>query len=208
MKLAKSVVAMDADTGQILYQRNPNQPRKVASVSKLMTLYLVEQKANQIHGWNQTVKAAQSPQLRKMSYDKNIGGFKFKKGHRYTVKDLFQAALIQSSNNSAIALGEWVAGNNRNFVKMMNQQAKAWHINAHFVSASGLENDDLKKYGLRITGDSHAGNLVSAKAVAIIAQHLLAQYPNVIKLMVKRLITLIIYCPVKTLLSVTYRSTA
>ncbi|QBP17776.1 D-alanyl-D-alanine carboxypeptidase [Acetilactobacillus jinshanensis] len=181
MKYAKSVVAMDAKTGQILYQRNPNQPRKVASVAKLMTLYLVEQKANHVHGWDQPVKAAQNKQLRKMSYNKKIGGFKFKKSHRYTVRQLFQAAMIQSSNNSAIALGEWVAGNNRTFVKMMNAQAKAWHIKAHFISASGLENDDLKPYGLKVAGNSQAGNMVSAKALAIIAQHLLIQHPGVIK---------------------------
>ena len=182
LKLAKSIVAMDAKTGQIVYQRNPNQPRKVASVAKLMTLYLVEQKVARVpNGWNRVVSATNQPRLRKMSYDKKLGGFKFKKGHRYTVKDLFQAALIQSSNNSAIALGEWVAGSNRNFVKLMNAQARAWHLNAHFVSASGLENDDLKPYGLKIAGNATAGNLISAKSVAIIAQHLITQHAGILK---------------------------
>ena len=181
LKLARSVVAMDARTGQIVYQRNPNQPRRIASVSKLMTLYLVEQKANRDHAWHQTDRFTNDAQLRRMSKSKILGGFKFQRHHRYTVSDLFKAALVRSSNSSAIALGEWVAGSNRNFIKLMNAQARAWHLRAHFISASGLENDDLKKYGLRITGGDNGANFVSAKSVAVIAQHLLARYPSITK---------------------------
>ena len=181
LKLAKSVVAMDANTGRVIYQRNADQPRQVASISKLMTLFLVERKANQVpRGWSQIVNTDDS-QLKKMGRNSEVGGFKFQSHHRYTVKDLFQAALIKSSNNAAIALGQWVAGNNRNFVKMMNQQARIWHLKAHFVSASGLENNDLKRYGYMVNKDPNGANWLSARSVAIIAQHLLVKYPSILK---------------------------
>lgn len=181
-RTAKSALVMDAYTGKILYKKNADQPLKVASIAKLMTLFLVEQKvARTKNGWNETVSGANSPELREMGESSTVGGFKFEKGHHYTVRQLFKAALIESSNNAAIALGQWVAGNNVRFIEMMNEQAKAWHIKAHFVSASGLENDDLKKFKLNTTKSMNGANQLSAKAVAIISQHLLKKYPSVLK---------------------------
>lgn len=188
LKTNQESLVMDARTGQVLYAHHIHRSCRVASIAKTMTLYLVERKVQRTHdGWNQVVKAANNRQLRKIGNSKVDGGFKFKPGHRYTVKDLFRAALIRSSNNAAIALGEWVAGDknpqkaNRHFVQMMNQQAQAWKINAHFISASGLENDDLDKYGLHVAGGRHAANKLTPVAVAIIAQHLIKEYPNVLQ---------------------------
>lgn len=178
---AKSALVMDANNGKVIYQKNPLQLRKVASNAKLMTLFLVEQKANQDHSWNQKVNIPNN--LRSMSYDTvdGLGGFKFKRNHTYTVSDLFKAALIQSSNNSAIALGEWVAnGNNNKFIDLMNKQAHLWHLKGYFVSSSGLENDSLSKFRLIVSGGKKGANEISALDLAIIARHFLQRYPNVI----------------------------
>lgn len=180
---AKEVLVMDASNGNVLYNKGGHKLCKVASLAKLMTLYLVQRKARRINGWNDVVNIPNN--LRKMSYDtKNgLGGFKFQKGHNYTVRGLYEAAMIRSSNNAAIALGEWMTnGSNPKFVKMMNEQAKAWHLKAHFISSSGLENDDLKPYNLKITNGKKSGNEVSAIDIAIVAQHLLREYPQITNL--------------------------
>ncbi|MEJ6399716.1 serine hydrolase [Nicoliella lavandulae] len=181
MKNAKAAIAVDADNGKIVYAKNINQKLKVASTAKLMTLYLVIRKAQETNGWNQVVNTS-STSLVNMSYNNNIGGgFKFKPGHKYTVRQLYRATLIQSSNNAAIALGQWVAGSNGKFIDMMNKQAAAWDIDATFNSASGLENTDLVHYGFKYKGGANAGNMVSAKALATITQHVLAYYPQILK---------------------------
>lgn len=176
---ASAVVALDATKNKFVYSQNADQKIKVASLAKLMTLYLTIQKAQKINGWNQIVNTNDDG-LRRLGEDSELGGFRFKKGHKYTVRDLYKAALVESSNNSAIALGNWVAGNNVKFIKMMNEQAKAWHLNATFVSSSGLENSDLKKFGYAQVGGSDAANMVSARSLAEIADHVLSVYPQVV----------------------------
>ncbi|TPR40975.1 D-alanyl-D-alanine carboxypeptidase family protein [Apilactobacillus micheneri] len=175
----EAMIAIDAKNGQIVYAHNENKPEKIASLSKLMTLYLVIQKAQKNHAWNQIVNTT-NPNLVRMSHSYDLGGFDFKQNHKYTVKELYKAALIRSSNNAAIALGEWVAGSNKKFINMMNQQAKIWGLKAHFVSSSGLENSDLKHYGYNQVGNDNDGNEVSAKDIGKIAVYILKAYPSIV----------------------------
>ncbi|MGF7437441.1 D-alanyl-D-alanine carboxypeptidase family protein [Lentilactobacillus senioris] len=182
LKYAKSYLAMDAKTGEVLASHNGNTQRLVASTGKLMTIYLAVQKAEKENAWNKTVSVAGSG-LRSMGLSSAVGGFQFKTGHKYTVKQLYDAALIESSNNAAIALGRWVSGSNAKFIKKMNAQAAAWGLSSKtkFVSASGLENDDLSPYGYWASGSYTAGNEVSAKDLATIARKLINDYPDVLK---------------------------
>lgn len=183
LKYAKAAVALDASTDKVLWSKSANTPRAIASVSKLMTLYLVEQKvAGNSATWNSKVNTSYSG-LKTMGASSVYGGFKFTK-NSYTVKQLYQAALIDSSNNAATALGQWVAGGstpsyNTKFIKLMNAQAKKWQLgNASFVSASGIEQSALRGYGYAVSGGN--ANLVSAKDVALIAKHLITDYPSVL----------------------------
>ncbi|TGD20228.1 D-alanyl-D-alanine carboxypeptidase family protein [Levilactobacillus suantsaiihabitans] len=176
---AKAAVAMDAKTGKVVWSKHANTARPIASVSKIMTLYLTLKKIDgKKRNWNHKVKIT-SRGLVSMSRSADCGGFHFKLNHRYTVKQLYYAAFLDSSNNSAIALGKWVSGSNAKFIRKMNAQAKAWKLGkAHFVSASGLENSDLKRFGYAY-GKANA-NKVSAKDVALIARHLMTSYPRVL----------------------------
>lgn len=176
----KSAYVMDAKSGQTLYENNQDKKLPIASLSKMMTLYLTTQAIKQ-HKLKWTDKVAVGQNLIKMSKSYSLGSFKIKRSKQYTVKQLYQAALIASSNSAAIALGEAVTGgNNAKFISMMNQQAKDWHIDATFVSSSGLDNTDLKHYGLQLPKTSgKAQNMVSAKAISIVAQHLTAAFPQI-----------------------------
>jgi len=177
---AKAAVAMDAKTGKVVWSKHANTARPIASVSKIMTLYLTLKKVDgKSSNWNKKIKI-KSKGLVRMSRTSAYGGFHFKLNHSYTVKQLYDAAFLDSSNNSAIALGQWVAGSNGKFIKKMNAQAKAWKLgHAHFVSASGLENSDLRQFGYKY-GSANA-NKVSAKDVALMARHLMTDFPRVLK---------------------------
>lgn len=177
---AKEAYVMDAETGQVLYQKNGNTKRPIASLSKLMTLYLTK-KAIDNHqiSWDQKVPV--DDQLRRMSKSYEVGGFRIKRSKEYTVRDLYKAALIASSNPSAIALGKLVGGgNNTEFIKMMNEQAHAWGIDATFVSSSGLDNTDWSKYHYQVPHTtSKAQNMVSAKAISTVAAKVLEIFPTI-----------------------------
>lgn len=178
---AKAVAAMDLNKDKFIYTKNANKRYAIASTTKLMTLYLTINKVKHEHdGWNHRVKI--SSNLSKMSRSADLGNIRLVAGRKYTVRTLYRASLIASSNPSAITLGKWVAGSNYRFINMMNDQSKKWHINrqAHFVSSSGLENNDLYRYGIRY-GKYNDYNRVSAKAITIVASHLLKLYPNIIK---------------------------
>lgn len=183
LKYALGAVALDVNTNGVVWSKSANTPRPIASISKLMTLYLVRQKISNGGGtWNSKVDTSNAG-LKKLGKDKDFGGFKFTK-NSYTVRDLYLAALIESSNNSAIALGQWVAGGstpayNKKFISMMNAQAKTWGLeNSSFVSASGMEQNSLKPFGYSIGGAN--ANMVSAADVAQIARHFINDYYDVL----------------------------
>lgn len=178
-KHSSATYVMNMDTNQVYYQKNADTKRAVASTAKLMTLYLAVQKAQNTNGWNQKVKISKS--LAKMSRNKSLGSYVLKANHSYTVRNLYRATLIASSNSAAIALGQWVSGTNNNFIRLMNEQAQAFGIEseARFVSASGLENYDLYPYYIRY-GGRYDYNRVSAKALAVIASQLLKLYPAIV----------------------------
>ncbi|WEV38279.1 serine hydrolase [Lactobacillus sp. ESL0680] len=177
---ARAYIVLNRKTGAILLQKNANKKYLTASTGKLMTIYLARRKlANHPHDWQKRLKFSKS--LIKMGTNPNFDGFHAKKGYTYTVKQIFESAIIDSDDNSAIRLGQWVAGSNRKFIKMMNKQAKLWHIKAQFTSASGLENDDLARYGYYVNGGRTSGNLLSAKSLAVIAYHVAHDYPSSMK---------------------------
>lgn len=175
-KKTTAALVYDATTKQLLASQNLNKPLPVASVAKLMTLYLVLQKLHNHPAWWDAKVDTSYAGLKKMSKNYDVGGFVFKR-NSYTVKQLFQAALVMSSNNATIALGQWVAGGhtpkaNRKFIKMMNQAAQTLKMkSASFVSASGLEQTDLKQFGYAIGGNN--ANQMSANDILIVVNAIL-----------------------------------
>lgn len=176
---ARAAYVMDAQSGQVLYQQNANKKYPIASLSKLLTVYLTVKAINdgQIK-WTDNVPMSQD--LLKLSHSYTYSSLRMKKGESFTVRQLVAAAMIASSNSAATALGEYVAGSNAKFIQLMNQQSRDWGIDAHFISSSGLDNTDLKDYHLVLAGTGKKEeNLVSAKAITVVAQHLLAADPTI-----------------------------
>lgn len=176
----KAAYIVDAKTGQAVYADRAETKLPIASLSKLMTLDLVVRavKRGQIN-WTDNVPI--SNQVQKLAGSATLSTMPMAKNEKFTVKELFAATLVGSSNSSAIALGELVGGSNAKFIKMMNKQAQRWQLDAHFVSASGLDNTDLVNYHYKLPGTSEqAQNLVSAHAITTVARHLLQDDPAVI----------------------------
>ena len=181
---ARAYILADADTGEILRAVNADQALVPASMTKLMTLYLVlEGVAENRIKWTDFVTI--SEYSNKISRQTSLSSFQLPSGSQYTVKELFYAAALNSSNAGAIALAEHIggggaAGGEGAFVKMMNEKARSFGLrDVNFVNSSGLNNSDL--FGMHPAGTgAREDSRLSARSMAVIAYRLLSDYPEFI----------------------------
>ena len=127
--LARSAMLVDANTGEILYARNPDLELLPASTTKLMTALIVYERLGGMKG-----------QVRITEDDRaEPSNIPVVPGETISVNTLFHAMLIESCNDSARALGRAVAGSDAAFINMMNQRALALGcFHTHFHNPNGL----------------------------------------------------------------------
>ena len=178
---AKSAILVDAKTGKILYEKNSEALLPPASMSKIMTEYLVWEaiKKGDI-SWEKTTQISDYPYS--ISANKEFSGVGLKQNKDYTVRDLYKAMAINSDNATTIALTELIAGSETNFVKKMNAKAKEIGMGEYeFVNATGLDNKDLGSNRPKGTGVDDT-NRMSAKSAALLAYRLIKDYPDALKI--------------------------
>ncbi len=132
---AKGIIATDLKTGTTLFEKNPDQRLKIASITKLMTLLIILEE-NQL---DEVVTISGNA-------DSAPGSTMFlKRGEQITVENLIYGALINSANDAAVALAEHNANSVDAFVIKMNNKAKDLGLsNSHFSNPVGL--DDSANY--------------------------------------------------------------
>lgn len=178
---AKAAIAVDADTGKIFYAQDSTTPMPIASITKVLSIYVVYDKIKneELDLLDQVVI---SPQLAELSTKPELSNVALIANQAYTVESLIHASLIQSANAAVMALGEKVAGSQEQFVNLMRQKAESLGItDAKIISVSGLNNRDLGDFRYPGTGDDEE-NEMSAQDVAIIAKHFIADYPEVLNI--------------------------
>lgn len=175
----QAAIVVDAQSGQILAAKNINTPLAAASTSKLLTAYLVNQAIAQGQlEWQTPVKI--STTVAKVSQNHELTNVSLIAGRTYTVKKLYQAALLGSANGAAMALGEAVSGSSAKFVAKMHQQLTLWGIkDATVNNAAGLLNSQALDDAVGQQSDLE--NMWSVKTMAIIATHLLNDYPDILQ---------------------------
>ncbi|TAK78272.1 MAG: D-alanyl-D-alanine carboxypeptidase [Gammaproteobacteria bacterium] len=135
---ATGYIVLDATTSKIMAQKNADVRMPPASLTKLMSLYIISAaiKNGQIH-MDDKVRISTKAW-------KTEGSRMFVKvGDEVPVKDLLQGIIVASGNDATVALAEYVAGTEEAFVSMMNQQAKQLGMNnSHFMDSTGLPNKE------------------------------------------------------------------
>ncbi|MEI7818717.1 MAG: D-alanyl-D-alanine carboxypeptidase family protein [bacterium] len=129
---AKSAELLDLQSGVVIYEKNAQEPVPMASLTKLMTAYVIMQR----HELTEVVPVGPAVST--------IGGdsqrLSIKEGERFTVSEMLKGLLIYSANDVAVALASWDAGNEQKFVETMNDQAKKLGMKqTQFANASGLD---------------------------------------------------------------------
>lgn len=154
---ALSAVLMDAETGEILYAKNPDEALPPASVTKIMTLLLVME----------AIDSGQIMMSDMVSVSENaasMGGSQvyLEPGEQMSVEDLLKSTVVSSANDAAVALGEYVSGSEEAFVRRMNERAAELGMeHTKFENATGLDDDTT-------------AHLTSAEDIAIMSRALLS----------------------------------
>lgn len=130
---AWSAVLMDADTGRILFGKNDNEVMPMASTTKIMTLLVTLEHADLDEIVEVSARAASMPDVQ----------LHIREGERYRLQDLCYSLMLESHNDSAVAIAEHVGGTVEGFAAMMNQKAK--HLgcyHTYFITPNGLDAED------------------------------------------------------------------
>lgn len=164
-------ICIDADTGEILSARNARIQHPPASVTKLMTIYIVlDAIASGKLNRGSLVTASQRAQ--------NMGGTQvyLAKGEVNSVDDLLYALMLQSANDAAIALAEKVSGSVEEFVAQMNEKAKTLGLTRTVFSTP---------HGLPVSRKERAAgkkpDMSSAEDLAKLARALIREHPSVFR---------------------------
>lgn len=131
---AASVLLMDAGTGTVILEKNADEKRPVASVTKLMTILLVLEALDE-------GKITLEQEVTVSKAAAGMGGSQalLDAGGIYPLSEMLKSLIIASANDSAVALAELLMGSEENFAAAMNRRAQELGLNdTHYVNASGL----------------------------------------------------------------------
>lgn len=171
---AHASIIMDADSGEVLYGRNADTERQIASLTKLFTAVLVMERIPNLDELVTVDEEAVYAEGTRIGCPRSgfCNGERLKPGERISVRSLLKAALMNSANDAAIALGKHMGGTQDGFAQIMNERAKELGlVHSHFCTPSGLEPDGREK-------ECYS----SASDVAKIAIHAL-KYPTIWEIM-------------------------
>ncbi len=153
---AKSAVLMDVSTGQVLMKHNENEKVYPASVTKIMPLLLVCEAID-----SGRISLSDTVTVSGSAASKGGSQIWLKEGEKMTVDELLKATAVYSANDACTALGEYVAGSDEAFVKLLNERAaELGMVNTHFENCTGLD-------------DTTENHLTTAMDVAIMSRELL-----------------------------------
>jgi D-alanyl-D-alanine carboxypeptidase (penicillin-binding protein 5/6) len=127
---AASAILMDAETGEVLFARNPDEPLPPASITKILASLVILEKGH----LTDTVVVSQAAA--------RAGGYRLglRPGQRLSLEDLLAAMLIRSANDAAVAAAEHVGGGLAEFVALMNLKAQELGMTqSHFANPHGLD---------------------------------------------------------------------
>lgn len=155
---SRAAVVIDRKSKTILYGKNENTKKAMASTTKIMTAMVVIQNTNLDNIVEISKKAA------------GTGGSRLglKTGDRISVKDLLYGLLLRSGNDAAVALAEYVGGDIEGFAQLMNQNAEELNLNnTHFITPHGLDQEEhyTTAYELAILTNYALNNQVFAQIV-------------------------------------------
>ena len=159
---SKSAILMEKSTGRILYEMNPDEKLPPASVTKIMTMLLIMEAID-------SGKIKYDDIVTSSANATSLGGSQvyLKEGEQMTVDEMLKCIAVASANDSCVAMAEYIAGSEAEFVQMMNDKAKELGMeNTTFINCHGLDTD---------------GHLTTARDIALMSRELLLKHEDIKK---------------------------
>lgn len=156
---SKAYILIDANTGKIIAERNSEEKLPPASLTKMMTLYVV---SNALH--NEQIHLGDNVRISHEAW--KIGGSRMfvKEGQEVSIEDLLKGIIVDSGNDACVAVAEHLGGSETGFSEIMNQQAQDLGMkNSHFTDSTGLPDENL---------------YTTAKDLAILGRALVNDFPQ------------------------------
>ena len=155
-----AAILIDEDSGTVLYEKNADQQRPIASITKVMTLLLAFEALS-------AGRISLSDTVPVSEHAYHMGGSQIwlEPGEQMTLDDMLKAICISSANDAAVAVAEFVGGSEPAFVQQMNARAAELGLtNTHFENACGLDAE---------------GHLSTARDVAMMSREILLHHAEV-----------------------------
>jgi len=161
---AKNAILMDFETGTYLFTKDHQEKIAPASMSKLMTVYILLSKIKEGEISLEDTFTVSEKAWKKGGASSGGSTMFLKIGQDVSVEDLLKGILIQSGNDACIVVAENIAGSEEEFAEMMNETAQKMGLkNAHFENATGLP---------------HPKHRISPEDLAILARHIIKDFPE------------------------------
>lgn len=156
---ASAYIVMDYHSGRILAALEPDKIIEPASLTKMMTIYVIDHELHQ-----GSIKLDDMVRISENAWHAQGSRMFVEVGKFISVRDLINGVIIQSGNDASVALAEHVAGTEQAFAELMNQHAKRLGMhNTHFMNA---------------TGWPHPQHLTTVKDIGVLAQALIRDFPD------------------------------
>ncbi len=156
---ATSYILLDAQTNKVIVEYEADERNPPASLTKIMTTYLVEQMIQR-----GVVERSEQVQVSIKAWKAEGSKMFIREGTEVDLMDLLRGVVIQSGNDASIALAEFVAGDEASFAQMMNDQAeKLGMLNSNFLNSTGLPDE---------------GHYSSARDMALLTKDMIKRFPE------------------------------
>lgn len=156
---SKAYILIDVNSGKILAEKNSDEKLPPASLTKMMTLYVI---SNALR--NEQIHLTDNVRISQEAW--KIGGSRMfvKEGQQVSVEELLKGIIVDSGNDACVAMAEHLGSSESSFTEIMNHQAKNLGMNnSHFTDSTGLPNPD---------------HYTSAKDLAILGRALVHDFPQ------------------------------
>jgi serine-type D-Ala-D-Ala carboxypeptidase (penicillin-binding protein 5/6) len=161
---ARSFIVIDHDSGRVLAALEPDSRQEPASLTKLMTAYVVFHALKQGRIKLDDMVTVSENAWRQASPKLGGSAMYIEVGKQVSVENLLQGMIVQSGNDATLALAEYVAGTEPTFVQMMNSFAKELGLSGtHFTDSAGMPNPD---------------QYITARDAVLLASALIRDYPD------------------------------
>ena len=169
---ARGGFLINVNTGEALFEKNPDSRYSLASMSKLMAVYVIMDKIK-AGDLSFDTKILISRNVHNYSRISTISNIPLNSGAYYTVDELMDSILVASACGSVVAIAEHISGSEAAFVELMNAKVDSLSINASFSNSTGTV----------------GSNVISPRGMAVLAANLVTNHPEILAKTSKKQIT-------------------